>query len=92
MFAILTSAFNVALGWIFRAVLIKFLVGFALFYFIRLVVEAMAAFTPSASALQAAFAAIPPGLWWFLDAFQFGFGITVCLSAHASAFIIRRIS
>lgn len=92
MFAILASAFNAALGWIFRAAVVKFMVAFTLFHFIRLVVEVVASLGPSAEALQSAFAAIPPGVWWFLDGFQIGFGLTACFSAYAAAFIIRRVS
>ncbi|MFD0950397.1 hypothetical protein ACFQ0F_08365 [Paraperlucidibaca wandonensis] len=92
MYAILFSAFNSALAWVFRAVLVKFVVAYTLFHFIRLVVEVVASLGPSASALESAFAAIPPGVWWFLDAFQIGFGLTVCLSAYSAAFIIRRLS
>lgn len=92
MYAILFSAFNSALAWVFRVVLVKFIVGFACFHFIRLVVEVVTSLGPSSQALEGAFAAIPPGVWWFLDAFQIGFGLTACLSAYSSAFIIRRLS
>lgn len=92
MFAILSSAFNAALGWVFRAVLIKFLVAFSVFYLVRLVAEVAVSFVPSAAALQSAFSAIPAGVWFFLDAFQIGFGLNVCFSAYVSSFIIRRMS
>lgn len=91
MFGIVLSALFSALGFLLRSVLVKFAAFFALFFvtteFIQLVVPML----PGASSLTSAFASQAPGVWFFLDLFKVGFGVSVCLSAYVTRFIIRRI-
>ena len=91
MFGILLSALYSALGFVLRSVLVKFAAFFALFFvtteFIQLVVPLL----PGASSLTSAFANQAPGVWFFLDLFKVGFGVSACLSAYVTRFIIRRI-
>jgi hypothetical protein len=91
MFGIVLSALNVVLGFIFRSLIVKFIAFFALFFvtteFIQLVVPLL----PGASTLTNAFSAQAPGVWYFLDLFKVGFGVSACLSAFVTRFIIRRI-
>lgn len=91
MFGILLSALYSALGFVLRSVLVKFAAFFALFFvtteFIQLVVPLL----PGASSLTSAFANQAPGVWYFLDLFKVGFGVSACLSAYVTRFIIRRI-
>jgi hypothetical protein len=91
MFGIVLSALNVLLGFIFRSLIVKFIAFFALFFvtteFIQLVVPLL----PGASTLTNAFSAQAPGVWYFLDLFKVSFGVSACLSAFVTRFIIRRI-
>jgi hypothetical protein len=91
MFGIVLSALNVILGFVFRSLIVKFVTFFALFFvtteFIQLVVPLL----PGASALTNAFAAQAPGVWYFLDLFKVNFGLSACLSAFVTRFIIRRL-
>lgn len=91
MFAIVSSALFSIVGWVFKSVLVKFLVFFALFFvateFIGFIVPKL----PGASALTSAFAAQAPGVWYFLDLFKVGYGITAMLAAYVTRFAIRRI-
>lgn len=91
MFGIFLSALNVLLGFIFRSLVVKFITFFALFFvtteFIQLVIPLL----PGATSLTSAFAAQAPGVWYFLDLFKIGFGVSACLSAFVTRFIIRRI-
>lgn len=91
MFGIVLSALNVVLGFIFRSLIVKFIAFFALFFvtteFIQLVVPLL----PGASTLTNAFSAQAPGVWYFLDLFKVSFGVSACLSAFVTRFIIRRI-
>lgn len=91
MFGIFLSAIFSALGFLLRSVLVKFVVFFGLFFitteFIALVVPLL----PGAASLTQAFAAQAPGVWYFLDLFKVGVGVSACLSAFVTRFIIRRI-
>lgn len=91
MFGIVLSALNVVLGFVFRSLIVKFIAFFALFFvtteFIQLVIPLL----PGAATLTNAFSAQAPGVWYFLDLFKVGFGVSACLSALVTRFIIRRI-
>lgn len=91
MFGIVLSALFSVLGFLLRSVVIKFVAYFALFFitteFIALVVPML----PGASSLTSAFAAQTPGVWFYLDLFQVGFGASACIGAFVTRFIIRRI-
>jgi len=91
MFGILLSAFYTILGFVLRSVLVKFVLYFALFFvtseFIQLIVPSL----PGASLLTSAFSAQAPGVWFFLDLFKIGFGVSAVLSASVTRFIIRRL-
>ena len=91
MFGILLSAAYAVLGFLLRSVLVKFFVYFALFFvtteFIQLIVPSL----PGAASLTNAFSAQAPGVWFFLDLFKIGFGVSAVLSAFVTRFIIRRL-
>lgn len=81
-------------GWIFREVLVKFVVLAAIYavmvVLMPIVVELAAPFV-SGTTLTNLFAAMPAGVWYFLDWMQAGFGIPLVLSAAVAAFTIRRL-
>lgn len=91
MFGILLSALFSALGFLLRSVLVKFVAFFALFFITTEFIQFVVPMLPGASSLTSAFAAQAPGIWFFLDLFKVGFGVSACLSAFVTRFIIRRI-
>lgn len=91
MFAILISAFYTVLGFLLRSVLVKFVVMFSLFFVASEFVAYLGPKLPGASALSAAFAAIPSGVWWVLDLFRVPYGLQIVLAAYVTRFAIRRI-
>lgn len=91
MFAILLSAVNSLLGFVFRGVIIKFGIMFAAWFLALELISALVAYVPSVTSLSSLFASFPPTLWYFLDLMQVGVGIPLVLSAMSTRFLIRRI-
>ena len=91
MFGIVLSAFNAALGWVFRSVLVKFVLYFALYFVTVEFTQVLITLLPSASSLTNAFSGITASVWYFLDLFAFSQGLPLVLSAVVTRFIIRRI-
>jgi hypothetical protein len=93
MFGILVSAFNVVLGFVFRSILVKFVVMFALYFVVTGFVSVLAnsGLLPSASSLSSSLGGIPSTVWYFLDLFSVSFGLKLVVAAMAAKFIIRRI-
>ena len=80
-------------SWIIREAVIKFVVLGALFFVIEALMPRLLAQLAvwSPSGITSAFSAIAPGVWWFLDKFALDVGVPLLLSAHVTAFTIRRI-
>ena len=91
MFAILASAFNLTLGFIFRGIVVKFLIMFAAWYLVIELIAALVAYVPGASSITAALSAFPSGLWFFLDLMRLDIGIPLMLAAFTTRFLIRRM-
>lgn len=93
MFAIMSSVFNAVLGFVFRSLIVKFVLFFGLFFvtteFVQVLVSS--SLLPSASSLNGVFGGIPSGIWYFLDLFNFSMGFSTALSAFVARFIIRRL-
>jgi len=88
------KVFGWALSWATRAVVVKSIVMTGVFalvsFFVPFVVSKLVAFI-NPSLLTSAFASIPPGVWWFLDAFALNLGLPLLLSAFVARFLIRRL-
>jgi hypothetical protein len=93
MYAILISAVWSALSFLLRSVLIKFVLYFALFFFVSEAVQYLqtAGILPSVSTLTGAFGGIGADVWYFLDLCSFSYGAQVIVAAYATRFVIRRI-
>lgn len=91
MFGILLSAFNVALGYVFRSILVKFVIYFGLFFVTTEFISVIGYLLPNSSSLSAAFGGIPGDVWYFLDLFNISAGVPILLSASVTRFVIRRI-
>jgi hypothetical protein len=91
MFGIFLSALFSIVGWIFRSVLIKFFVMFALFFVASAFMAYLAPKLPGAGSITSAFAAIPSGVWWVLDLFMVPLGLKLVLTGYVTRFAIRRM-
>jgi hypothetical protein len=94
LFGMLATALWAAVSWIFRAVVIKFVLFTALFLLLAfLAPKLVELITPwiSTSSLSSAFGGLGSGVWFFLDFFQLSFGVPLLLSAYVTRFLIRRI-
>lgn len=93
MYGILVSAANFLLGWIFRGVVIKFIILTALYYVVTWIAESVLTqldISPL-TGLQTVLDAIPTGVLWFLTHMKADVGIPLVLGAMLTAFFIRRL-
>jgi hypothetical protein len=91
MFGIVLSALNVSLAWIFRSVLVKFVIFFGLYFITTEFTQLLLSLLPSASSINGAFSGITASVWYFLDLFAFSQGLSLILAAMVTRFIIRRL-
>ncbi|MCX7180906.1 MAG: DUF2523 family protein [Proteobacteria bacterium] len=80
--------------WIFRDIVVKFLVFSAVFALVALLVPKAITYLGgfiNPGGLTSAFGAVGPGVWFFLDFFQLGYGVPLLISAWVSRFLIRRL-
>ena len=88
------AIFSAALSWVFRTIIVKFVVIGAVFWLLTYLVPlAIGYITPfiGTSNLTALFNAVPDGLFWFLLALRFVVGIPLLISAYIGRFLIRRL-
>jgi hypothetical protein len=91
MFGILLSALNTIAAFVFRQVVVKFFVLFAIFFIIEEFVGVLGEFIPDPSSLDGALGSLTNGMWWFLDLFAFSQGASLVMTASVYRFLIRRI-
>jgi Protein of unknown function (DUF2523) len=88
------AIFAPMISWIFRGVVIKFLILTAVFAVLAIAIPAaIALIVPhiSTAGLSSAFSGIDSGVWWFLDFFALDYGIPLIISAYVARFLIRRL-
>ncbi|NBH74737.1 DUF2523 family protein [Rodentibacter pneumotropicus] len=94
MGSLILRLFNGLLGFVFKGLVAKFFVFFALFYitteFIPVVIDL---FIPQNLKInfQQLFNNLPNDIWYFLELLEIPFGISLYISAILARFIIRRI-
>ncbi|QTL38286.1 DUF2523 domain-containing protein [Xenorhabdus budapestensis] len=80
------------LSFVFKGIVAKFFLFFALFYvtteFIPIVINW---FLPKSINLSELFGALPDAMWYFLNLLQFPLGVPLLISAMVTRFIIRRL-
>lgn len=91
MWILLLGAVNTMLGFIFRSVMVKFVVFFALFFIVTEFLALVTPMLPNGSSLTGALGGIPSSVWYFMDLFNVTAGIPILLSAYVTRFVIRRI-
>ncbi len=91
MFGILLSALNTVLAWVFRSLLVKFGVFFALYFITTEFVGLIVHLIPSESSINGTMSAIGSSTWYFMNVFMISQGVSAVVSAYATRFLIRRI-
>ena len=91
MFSRFVSGLFTVVAWLAKSALVKFAFYFALFFVATEFVQLIVPLLPGASGLQSAFAQQSEGVWYFLSMFKVGYGVTACIGAWVTRFIIRRI-
>lgn len=91
MLNILLPALQTFAGFLFRSIIVKFFLYFALFFVIKEFIDVLLPMFPGAGILTSALGGLTPSVWFFLDLFKFDVGINVCLAAFVTRFIIRRV-
>ena len=82
------------LNWIFRGIVIKFVLMTGLFALMTVLVPlAIGYIAPflGVATLNSAFTGLDPGVWFFLDFFALGYGVPLMISAYVTRFLIRRL-
>jgi hypothetical protein len=87
---VLSALFSFA-GWLFKSAMVKWVFYFALFFFVTEAIQLLVPLLPGASGLTSVLSQQSPGVWFFMSAFKLGYGISACVSALATRFIIRRL-
>lgn len=89
----LTGFLTSLVTWIFRKVVIAFLLATSIYFLIDflgpLVLRLLGSYLNANPA--ALLDGIPQNMWFFLSAFRVGFGLKLMISALATRFLIRRI-
>ncbi|WP_304349394.1 DUF2523 family protein [Comamonas testosteroni] len=93
MFGILMSAFGSSLGWVFRVVVIKFIVFTVLFVVVSAFMAAIVNYgvIPSFSNAQSMAGNISSGAAYIFSLFKIWTGISMIITAYITRFMIRRI-
>lgn len=91
MFGILVSAFNVALGFVLRTVVVKFILFFGLYFVVQAFVPVLASLLPKFVDIAGLFSSLPDSVWYFMNLFMVAEGTKLMFSALLTRFIIRRI-
>jgi hypothetical protein len=94
MFQIIIAAVWTAISFLFRTVVIKFVIFTAMFVLLTElmpIVLRLLNIQDFNANLHNSLTHIPSSVWYFLNAFRFDLGVPLILSAYASRFIIRRL-
>lgn len=81
-------------SWIFRGVVIKFVILTSVFAVMAIVVPlAIDLIAPKigVTGMSSAFAGLGSDVWFYLDFFALGYGIPLLISAAVTRFLIRRL-
>lgn len=80
--------------WIFREVVIKFVIFAGLFAVVAFLVPKVVGYLApwiGTGNLSSVFTGLAPGVWFFLDFFQLSYGVPLLISAFVTRFLIRRL-
>lgn len=83
-----------AVSFFLRTVVVKFIVLTGVFAVMALAIPAainLIAPHIGTAGLTSSFGGLDSGVWWVLDAFSFGYGLPLIISAFIARFLIRRL-
>ena len=91
MFSLIVSALNTLLGFVFRTVVVKFIMLFSIYFVVLAFSPVLASLLPTDFSFNILLANLPDSAFFALNLTDFPFGFPLCLSAMTTRFIIRRI-
>lgn len=91
MFSLIVAALNTFLGFIFRTVVIKFIILFAIYFLVIALAPVLTSLLPIDFSINSLLVGLPNSAFYALNLTDFPSGFSLCLSAMATRFIIRRI-
>lgn len=87
----MASFFISVITWVFRSILVKFLILFALFFVVSEFIPVLIKLLPTDTNIKNLFDLLPEQMWYFLNYFKIPTGVTLIISAMLTRFLIRRI-
>lgn len=87
----MASFFISVITWVFRSILVKFLIMFALFFVVSEFIPVLIKLLPTDTNIKNLFDLLPEQMWYFLNYFKIPTGVTLIISAMLTRFLIRRI-
>lgn len=91
MFALITSALYGVLGFVFRSIIVKFVIFFALLFVVQEFIPVMVSWLPVDVNLKSFFDMLPDSAWYFIELFKLPLGIQLVINALIARFMVRRI-
>ncbi len=88
------ALFAPALQWVFRTIVIKFIVLSFVLVIVMLFLPLIAGYIAQFANVQninTVIVGIPGGVWWWLEIFAIDYGLPLMISASVAAFVIRRL-
>lgn len=77
--------------WLAKSIMAKFYLFFGLWFVTTEFMAVLTNYLPTATGLNSAFSMQSSGVWYFWNLFNLGYGISACLAAFVTRFIIRRL-
>ncbi len=80
--------------WLTSGLVVKFFITSAIFAVLALLFPVLLTYLGdwiNTAALNTAFSQFTPAIWYFVDLFQFGYGLPLLISAAVTRFLIRRL-
>lgn len=91
MFGLIVSALNGLLVFVFRTVVIKFVLFFALMFVVQEFIPVMVGWMSLNYDIPTMFQALPESMWYFFNLLNFTQGLMMIINAWLVKFMIRRI-
>lgn len=95
MWAILSSALWTLISWVFRKLVIKFVLYTALLLIVSETLSYLGDKIPVLKSgdggLSSALSSVPAGVWYFLNVCHFSVGLPMILAAFVTRFCIKRL-
>lgn len=88
------ALFAPVLSWLFRVVVVKFLVVAAVLAVVSFLAPVAIGYLGNflgVTSLNSAFAGLPSSVWYFADLGNISYGLPLVISAWVSRFLIRRL-